>query len=92
MNKSLLELLEQEKKEVENIRFFKISSDNFICHAKNKEEGYNVDSCYRIASEYEEKAKESEKRLMEIRKELKKYISFLIGIKGMEDMGNDNRV
>lgn len=78
MNKSLLELLEQEKKEVENIRFFRNSSDNFINHAKNKEEGYNIDSCYRLASEYEEKIRESKKKLIEIRKELKKYISFLM--------------
>lgn len=36
MNKSLLELLEQEKKEVENIRFFRNSSDILSIMQKTK--------------------------------------------------------
>lgn len=78
MNKSLLELLKEEEREVENIRFFTRSADNFISHAENKEEGYNIDSCYRIASEYEEKSQKSEENLVEIRKGIKQYLSFLM--------------
>ena len=78
MNKSLLELLEEEKKEINTIGFYKTSALSFISHAENKDEGYNEDSCYRLASEYNEKVKESEKKLIEIRMELKQYLSFLM--------------
>lgn len=82
MNKSLLELLEEEKKEVENFRFYNTSASNFINYAENKEEGYHEDSCYRIASGYEEKAKKSQERLEKIRNELKQYLSFLMELEG----------
>lgn len=78
MNKSLLELLEEEKKEVVNIRLSRESAIDFINHAENKEEGYHEEACYRIAKDYEESANISEEKLKEIRKELKQYFSFLM--------------
>lgn len=78
MNKSLLELLEEEKKEIANIRWSRESVADFISYAENKKEGYHEESCYKIASEYEEKAKKSEEKLKEIRKEIKQYLSFLM--------------
>lgn len=78
MDKSLLELLEEEKKEIVNIRLSRKSAADFISHAENKEEGYHEESCYRIAEGYKADAKASEEKLIEIRKELKQYLSFLI--------------
>lgn len=78
MNKSLLELLRKEDAEIANLKFYRNSVAEFISHAENKDEGYHEEACYRIASEYEKRAKESEKKLIEIRKELKEYFSFLM--------------
>lgn len=78
MNKSLLELLEEEKKEITNIRFARESSADFLRYIEEKIPGYEESSCRRIARDYEEQAKSSEERLTEIRKELKQYLSFLM--------------
>lgn len=78
MNKSLLELLEEEKKEIINIKYAKESSADFLRYIEEKRPGYEESSCRRIAKSYEEQAKASEEKLTEIRKELKKYLSFLM--------------
>lgn len=78
MNKSLLELLEEEKKEVLNIRFYRSSINDLRNQAENEVETSCKEACYRIASKYEEKAEESGVKLTEIRKELKQYLSFLM--------------
>jgi len=74
MDKSLLELLRKEETEMVGLKFYRNSAAEFISHAKNKDE----EAWYRIASEYEERAEESERKLIEIRKDLRKYLSFLM--------------
>lgn len=80
VEKSLLELLEKEKTEVLNLRFYKASVSEFISYSSSEEKDYNKDSYYRLVSTYEEKVKESEEKLVKIRKELKQYFSFLMKI------------
>lgn len=79
MDKSLLELLE-EKRVVQEIILYKKSSYELLSHAENKDEGYNVDACYCISSDYEKKFKESEDKLIIIRKEIKQYLFFLMDL------------
>lgn len=66
MNRALLELLEDEKREIQNIKFCQESIDEFM------------KSCTSLASEYQKRLKESEKNLVEIRKEMKKifFVSY----------------
>lgn len=74
--RSLLEILEEEKREVKNIRFYEDSISDFI-DLENKDEG-----CLEVykgaISIYKEKIKESENRLIDIRKELKKYLASIM--------------
>ena len=78
MNKSLLQLLEEEKKAVEDINYFKQTVSDFhnrlFEHVENVE---SVESLKRIINIYEEKVKESEKNLLAVRTEIKEYFSFI---------------
>lgn len=77
MKKSFLELLEAEKKAVFDAEFFKKSAVDFLNESKEAGSIEERESCERIASKYEERAVEAEENLLQIRKEMKQYISFL---------------
>ncbi len=77
MEKSFLELLEAEKEKINNIKFFKKSAIDLLKQAECSQMDCQKESCKRIASEYEQKEKEAEMILLQIRKEMKQYISFL---------------
>lgn len=82
MDKSLLELLEEEKKEMSDIRISRKLAADYIQCAENEEKEGDSESyySYRIARNYEADAKRSEEKLIEIRKEIKQYLSFLMKI------------
>lgn len=71
MHKSLLEILEAEKKIVNDVNFFKDSCNNF-----SQELGIAENN--RIMIQYKESLKNAEEELVKVRKELKKYICFLM--------------
>lgn len=77
MEKSFLELLEAEKRAVYNLKSFKDSTIDFQNQSKKIDDAEQKESCKRIASDYEKKAIEAEENLLQIRREIKKYISFL---------------
>lgn len=77
MEKSFLELLEAEKRAVYNLKSFKDSAIDFQNQSKKTDDAEQKESCKRIASDYEKKAIEAEENLLQIRREIKKYISFL---------------
>lgn len=77
MEKSFLELLEAEKRAVYNLKSFKDSTIDFQNQSKKTDDAEQKESCKRIASDYEKKAIEAEENLLQIRREIKKYISFL---------------
>ena len=78
MEKSFLELLEAEKRAVYNLKSFKDSAIDFQNQSKKTDDTEQKESCKRIASDYEKKAIEAEENLLQIRREIKKYISFLV--------------
>ncbi len=71
MHKSLLEILEAEKKIVNDVNFFKDSCNNF-----RQELGIAEDN--RIMIQYKERLENAEEELVKVRKELKEYICFLM--------------
>lgn len=77
MKKSFLELLEAEKKAVNDVKFFKKSVIDFLNQSQKAEREEEKEACKRIASDYEKKGIEAEEKLLQIRKEMKQYISFL---------------
>lgn len=77
MNKSLLEILEEEKRALRNVENFKYSKDGILEMAKSETEESNIQSCFRIVKEYEKKLEKEEEKLLSIRKEIKEYFSFL---------------
>ena len=77
MEKSFLELLEAEKKAVNDVKFFKESVIDFLNQSEKADREEEKEACKRIASDYEKKGIEAEEKLLQIRKEMKQYISFL---------------
>lgn len=77
MEKSFLELLEAEKRAVYNLKSFKDSAIDFQNLSKETDDAEQKESCKRIASDYGEKVIEAEENLLQVRRDLKKYISFL---------------
>ena len=77
MKKSFLELLEAERKAVFDAEFFRKSAVDFLNQSKEADSIEKRESCERIACEYEKTAVEAEENLLQIRKEMKQYISFL---------------
>lgn len=77
MNKALLEILEEEKRVLRNVKSFKDLKDGILEMAKSETEKSNIQSCFRIAKEYEKKLGKEEEKLLSIRKEIKEYFSFL---------------
>lgn len=77
MEKSFLELLEAEKRVVYNLKSFKDSAIDFQNLQEKTDDAEQKESCKRIVSDYEEKAIKAEEELLQIRKEMKQYISFL---------------
>ena len=77
MNRSFLELLEAEKRAVYNLEYFRESAIDFLNKAETEVDPEMREAHKRIASEYEERASKAEEELLQIRKEMKQYISFL---------------
>ena len=77
MKKSFLELLEAEKKAVFDVKYYKKSTVDFLNNAETESDPEMKEAHKRIASDYEKKAIEAEENLLQIRKEMKQYISFL---------------
>ena len=77
MEKSFLELLAAEKRAVYNLKSLKDSTIDFQNQSKKTDDAERKESYKRIASDYEKKAIEAEENLLQIRREIKKYISFL---------------
>lgn len=77
MNKSLLEILEEEKRVLRNVKSLKDLRDGILEMAKSEIVESKIQSCFRIAKNYEKKLKKEEERLLSVRKEIKEYFSFL---------------
>ena len=77
MNKSFLEVLEAEKRAFLDVKYFRESAIDFLNKAETEVDPEDREACKRIASEYEERASKAEEELLQIRKEMKQYISFL---------------
>lgn len=77
MNKSLLEILEEEKRVLRNVKSFKDLRDGILEMAKSEIVESKIQSCFRIAKNYEKKLEKEEERLLSVRKEIKEYFSFL---------------
>ena len=77
MNRSFLELLEAEKRVFIDVKYFKESAIDFLNKAETESNHEGREACKRLASEYEDQASKAEEELLQIRKEMKQYISFL---------------
>lgn len=77
MKKSFLELLKAEKKAFLDVKYFKESAIDFLNKAETEDNPRMREACKRISSDYEEKVFKAEEDLLQIRKEMKQYISFL---------------
>ena len=77
MNKSFLELLEAEKRSFLDVKYFRESAIDFLNKAETEVNPEIKEAHKRIASEYEERTSKAEEELLQIRKEMKQYISFL---------------
>ena len=71
MQKSLLEILEAEKKAANNVNFLEDSCNSF-------REELDIVEDNRIMIQYKERLKNAEEELANIRTELKEYICFLM--------------
>ena len=71
MNKSLLEILEEEKRALRNVENFKYSKDGILEMAKSEIVESKIQSCFRIAKNYEKKLEKEEETLLCVRKEIK---------------------
>lgn len=76
MNKSLLEILEEEKRVLRNVKSLKDLRDGILEMAKSEIVESKKQSCFRIAKNYEKKLEKEEERLLCVRKEIKEYFSF----------------
>ena len=77
MKKSFLELLEAEKKAFLDVKSFRESFTRFMNKVETEADPEMREAHKRIASDYEELASKAEEDLLQIRKEMKRYISFL---------------
>lgn len=77
MKKSFLELLEAEKRAFLDVKYFKESVVDFLDKVETEVDPEMKEACKRIASDYEDKVIKAEEDLLQIRKEMKQYISFL---------------
>lgn len=77
MNRSFLELLEAEKRAFLDAKYFRESAIDFLNKAEAEVDPEMVEAHKRIASEYQERTSKAEEELLQIRKEMKQYISFL---------------
>ena len=77
MEKSFLELLEAEKRAFLDVKYFRESAVDFLNKAETEVDPEMREAHKRIASEYEERTSKAEEELLQIRKEMKQYISFL---------------
>lgn len=75
MNKSLLELLQEENRLVNDVKYKEESASEFLeCAYKD---GYSYSTCRKIALDFQNAAIESKKKLLVVRQEIKKYLDFL---------------
>ena len=77
MKKSFLELLEAEKRAFLDAKYFKESAVDFLNKVETEADPEMRKAHKRISFDYEKKAIEAEENLLQIRKEMKQYISFL---------------
>ena len=77
MNRSFLELLEAEKRAFLDAKYSRESVIDFLNKAEMESNPEKRESCKRVASEYENRVSKAEEELLQIRKEMKQYISFL---------------
>ena len=77
MNKSFLELLEAEKRAFLDAKYFRESSIDFLNKAETEVDPEDRKACKRIAADYKKQTSKAEEELLQIRKEMKQYISFL---------------
>ena len=77
MEKSFLELLEAEKRAFLDAKYFRESAIDFLNKAETEVDPKMREAHKRIASDYKEKVSKAEEELLQIRKEMKQYISFL---------------
>ena len=59
------------------MKFFKDSAIDFLNKSETETDPEGRKACKRIAAEYKERASKAEEELLQIRKEMKQYISFL---------------
>lgn len=80
MKKSLLELLEEEKRYILYVEVVKTEieyAEKFIQQEKEKNLDYPVEHLDNLYKERVENLKVEEEKLLSVRKEIKKYIDFL---------------
>ena len=77
MEKSFLELLEAEKRAFLDAKYFRESAIDFLNKAETEVDLEMREAHKRIASDYKEMVSKAEEELLQIRKEMKQYISFL---------------
>ena len=77
MNRSFLELLEAEKRAFLDAKYSKESAIDFLNKAEMESNPEKRESYKRVAAEYENRVSKAEEELLQIRKEMKQYISFL---------------
>lgn len=81
MEKSLLELLEEEKKVVSDINWYKTAVIEWMEKSNNPlEDDIGKASCISIAKDYENLLAEAEKKLPLIRKGMKDYLSMILSL------------
>ena len=77
MEKSFLELLEAEKKAINDVKMIKESIIDFLNQSQRANKKEEKETCERIAHNYKTKKIKAEDNLLRIRREIKQYISFL---------------
>ena len=77
MEKSFLELLEAEKKAINDVKMFKESIVDFLNQSNRANTKEEKEIYERIAHNYKMKKIKAEDNLLRIRREIKQYISFL---------------
>ena len=74
---SLVEISETEKRAFLDVKYFRESAIDFLNKAETEVDPEDREACKRIAANYKERASKAEEELLQIRKEMKQYISFL---------------
>ena len=77
MEKSFLELLEEEKRAFRDVKYSNESAVDFLNKAEMEVDPEMKEIHKKRASDYKEMASKAEEELLKIRKETKQYISFL---------------